>query len=267
MLLRRRRISELHDEIIELFDENTKQEAFKVQQTLRRFAVGCLFFLGSTLALGLVIAARAGTLGSAYRFFFDTSHLFVKIVTSSLGILSDSINSFGTVCIIIHYYSFCVYVKLLYRQLANELLKLNDRSQNRDEIIKRCVELHVSIEKCVHEIQQQFADMMLCDSICLTAFIGAITYTLVNYSLPLNMLMYLPFVFLLMFIICYGGFLIANESERTAETIYMELDWYDYDSKSLCRSLQIIMQRLQNPCELRLLRMQRVNLEHFVDVS
>jgi len=78
---------------------------------------------------------------------------------------------------------------------------------------------------------------------------------------------FLPTLLCILIVICRGSFLIAHESEVISRRMYDELRWYDFGSKDIGRSMQIILQQLQNPREVRLLRLQRVNLEYFLDVS
>jgi len=267
LLLKLRKISSLLDEIHELMDDSSKV-AFKRQQEIivRNTLIlsGIVIFIAFVRMICMICT---GQFDEIHRFFFDTSFLSVRIVCSLLALASDITNGFFGFIILVFFYSVCVQVAVLYQQLGWEIRKLNDETEDRRKIVKDCVDLHVRIIDVCRSVQDCFANILLCESLSLTTVIGLLLYNITSGLLPIVNLFMIPSMLCVLFLICRGGSLIAHESEAIAVRMYDELKWYENPSKDLGRSVQIIMQQLQNPQHLRLMRLQRVNLEFFVDVS
>jgi len=261
------KISHLLDDIHELMEMDSKASFMRKQKTIINclmIAAGSHFTLVCLRHLHMLFIGR---LGEVYRFFFDTSFLPVKIVSVFVGLLSDLTNILLCFGIVTFYYSVCVQVACLYQQLGWEIRKLNDETEDHRKTIKNSVDLHVNIMQVTQNIQNCFSGVLLCNILCLATFMGVLVYNISRGSLPMMNVVFLPTLLCLLFVICRGSFFIAHESEVIARRMYDELRWYDFGSKDIGRSMQIILQQLQNPREIRLLRLQRVNLEYFLDVS
>jgi len=267
LFLKLGKISRLLDEIHELMDDSSKAAFKRRQEIIVRYTLICYGIMVFISLVKLFCMICTGQFDEIHRFFFDTSFLLVKIVCSSVAVASDITSGLVAFIILVFFYSVCVQVAVLYQQLGWEIRKLNDETEDHRKIVKDCVDLHVRIIDVCRSVQDCFANILLYESFSLTTLIGVLLYNITRGSLPIVNLFMIPTLLCVLFLVCRGSSLIAHESEAIAVRMYDELKWYENPSKDLGRSVQIIMQQLQNPQHLRLMRLQRVNLEFFVDVS
>ncbi|KAJ8981818.1 hypothetical protein NQ317_007404 [Molorchus minor] len=136
-----------------------------------------------------------------------------------------------------------------------------------EERLKFCIKYHVAIINYTNRAFSGF-NLMLIVHVCLTSLIfGVLGYQIVKVDVvseKLRYAMHLGGWIFLLFLTCYYGQLILNESTSVASAAYQS-KWYNGPTK-LRKNICLIIMRAQKPLKLRAASIGVISLETFVSV-
>lgn len=140
------------------------------------------------------------------------------------------------------------------------------RKKIKKQIIKKAVEFHIKIIKVIKSVAFEFRVMLFFDFVCYITVIGLILFNATATIESLTILIFLPSTFFGTWIFCHGSFLVTNQSQKMARNIYMNVNWYEMD-RSLKRSVLHMIMQFQKAIEIKLVGIQKVDMELFIVVS
>lgn len=248
---------------------NSEAHATKNEKTLRRRVktfIAMTVFTSIAVSVAMAMVSSNDNLNNMQRYFFDASKSPIKeiLLTESfiIGTLGTIINVISQIC----YYNVCVHILTLYEQFDEQMMELNDPKVNRQAIIAKSVDYHIQIMETISMISKFFREMLVFDSVIFVSLLGMILFEGSATSGSLRMLVFLPTPFYNIFIFCHGSFLVTQKGIDSSNKLYMNLNWIDMSTK-IKKSLCIMMRQLQKAVEIKILGLQKIDLELFIVVS
>jgi 7tm Odorant receptor len=252
----------------DLVKENCLVDAQNNQKLLKKLILTYyLLQVFNILSITYTLSLTHQDFTSYHRFFFDQSYLPVKIITSVTSLVAASLAGIATLTVQTCYFSFCLSVATLYRNLRRQIMKLTFlKNEEAGDIIKKSVEMHVRIIETIDLIYKQFYEMLAWDFITYIGVMGLIFFNASSTIAFWRMTLYLPTTLFGMMIFCYGSWLITSAGEKLAVQLYADVEWYTMELKHQ-KSILIMMVQFQKPIHIKLLGLKQINMELLTVVS
>lgn len=263
-----KQLSKLFQQMTELLTENRLEETEKNKKILKvivmRYFLVMVF--NSVISIIITMTTTDQQYLSMHRYFFDDSYTPVSQIALILSFLAGACVNIVNLTTQVCYYSICIHVVTLFNQMHEQLLELNDKEKDPKAIIKKTVEFHIKIMEVIKSVAFEFREMLFFDFVCYITVIGLILFNATATLESLRILIFLPSTFFGTWIFCHGSFLITNQSQKMARNIYANLNWYEMD-QSIKRSVLHMMMQFQKAIEIKLVGIQKVDMELFIVVS